>query len=430
MSANSKTISLTTLILLLIVVAVISYAATWQFVKVRTEDVLPDGIYVGSIKVGGLTIPEALVKVEAKAPMPDRDIELVWSGGSYRLDIDKFKPELDLARIEMELEHVLPHGTFFERLYYKRDLKKSPKKVNIAYRFEEEAFNKLTAELDERIAIPPKDAEFVVNIFDQVSISQEKYGLKVDYNKLLTDLPHKYSYGETVIEVPTVVVAPNYTKEELLAFGIRGIVASFSTQFSLDNPNRVENIKLAAAALDGTILKPGEEFSFNAWVGPRVAELGYKEAQVLLAGGEITEDIGGGVCQVSTTLYNTALLSGLEIVERHPHSRPVSYVPAGRDAAVAFDYLDFRFINSQSNYILITAEVMGDRLLCKVFGSPLPSQIRLTTENMEEVPFQTVKGTTPRPGKTGLRVETYAISGSQKKLISQDFYKPVDQVVL
>lgn len=95
MSANSKTISLTTLILLLIVVAVISYAATWQFVKVRTEDVLPDGIYVGSIKVGGLTIPEALVKVEAKAPMPDRDIELVWSGGSYRLDIDKFKPELD-----------------------------------------------------------------------------------------------------------------------------------------------------------------------------------------------------------------------------------------------------------------------------------------------------------------------------------------------
>lgn len=175
MSANSKTISLTTLILLLIVVAVISYAATWQFVKVRTEDVLPDGIYVGSIKVGGLTIPEALVKVEAKAPMPDRDIELVWSGGSYRLDIDKFKPELDLARIEMELEHVLPHGTFFERLYYKRDLKKSPKKVNIAYRFEEEAFNKLTAELDERIAIPPKDAEFVVNIFDQVSISQEKY---------------------------------------------------------------------------------------------------------------------------------------------------------------------------------------------------------------------------------------------------------------
>lgn len=429
MAINSKKLSLISIILLSVLVFAITFLITWSFVKVKKESVLPKGVFVDDIDVSLLSVVSALDSVEQNSAVPDRDIELTWPLGSYVLEIAKFKPEIDFPRLEKELDKALPNGTYFERTAYKRSLKKNPKVIDSMFRFDEEEFNKLTAELDSKVAVEAKDAAFIVNVFDQISISNEKSGLRVDYKKLLTDLPKNYSLGLEVMEVPLIVIKPEHTAATLSSWGIKSLVASYNTEFNVNNHNRAENLKLAVAALDGTILKPGEEFSFNAWVGPRIREMGYKEAPVLVSG-EITEDIGGGVCQVSTTLYNMALLSGMEIIERTSHSAPVSYVPPGRDAAVAFDYLDLRFKNSQQNYILITAEVVKNRIYCKVFGSPLISPIQITTENLEQIPFQTKKGTTPKSGRDGTKVDTFVVKGDQKELISQDFYKPIDQIVL
>lgn len=144
-------------------------------------------------------------------------------------------------------------------------------------------------------------------------------------------------------------------------------IAQYTTYFDSSQVNRTENILLAAKALDGKLCAPGERFSFNESVGQRTAEAGYKEA-LIIEGNTFTLGLGGGVCQVSSTLYNAVILAELEILERHPHSLPVSYVPAGQDATVAFPVLDFKFRNSTDAYLLIRSFVEGNTLTFQLYA--------------------------------------------------------------
>lgn len=426
--SNSKKLSIYTLGFLLIVVFALTFVFTWGFITHKVEDKIPQGVTVGSIDVSNKTIDIALRIVENHTSLPKQEIELYWSGGSYNLNLADLKPEIDFPKLRKELEAILPKGNYFERLAIKRRFLKYGKAISLSLKTDEDEFNKLVSKLNTEINRSPQDAAFVVDVLDKISISKERDGLQVDFNSLLGDLPEQLFLGNSRIRVPTISVKPKLTQQDLLNWEIKELVVKFYTKFDINNKNRVENIKLAASALDGTILKPGEEFSFNAWVGPRLKELGYKEAPTLVSG-ELTEDVGGGVCQVSSTLYNVALLAGLEIVERTHHSAPVSYVSPGRDAAVAFDYLDLRFKNIQSNHVLITASVVGNQIICRLFGTALPSKIIIQTENLTEIPFIIKSGPTPREGKNGLRVDTYVIKGNKKELVSQDYYKPLDKII-
>lgn len=143
-------------------------------------------------------------------------------------------------------------------------------------------------------------------------------------------------------------------------------IAQYSTNFDSSLVNRTENLRLAAKALDGKLLAPGEQFSFNESVGERTAEAGYKEA-LIIVGNTFTPGLGGGVCQVSSTLYNAVILAHLEIVERHRHSLPVEYVPPGQDATVAFPTLDFKFRNSTDAYLLIRSFIERNTLTFRLY---------------------------------------------------------------
>jgi Uncharacterized vancomycin resistance protein len=142
---------------------------------------------------------------------------------------------------------------------------------------------------------------------------------------------------------------------------LQGSVSKYSTKFDLTLVNRTDNIRLAAKALDGILLAPGARFSFNRSVGERTAEAGYKEALIILEDTFIP-GIGGGICQVSSTLYNAAVLAHLEILERHVHSLPVNYVPPGQDATVSFPDLDFKFRNSLAFSLKIRSSIVGNTL--------------------------------------------------------------------
>lgn len=130
---------------------------------------------------------------------------------------------------------------------------------------------------------------------------------------------------------------------------------------------RHSNIRLASRGINNILLWPGEEFSFNDVVGPRSLERGYLPAPIILLG-ERSLDYGGGICQVSSTLYNAVEEAGLNIRERHQHSLEVGYVPKGRDATVTYGYLDFRFQNNRDHPIIIRAGMDGDRLWVKIMG--------------------------------------------------------------
>src|SRR5439155_11763175 len=141
-----------------------------------------------------------------------------------------------------------------------------------------------------------------------------------------------------------------------------------STSFSLRDRNRVHNIRVAAKAIDGLFLLPGEEFSYNATVGPRRASAGFRTAPEIVQG-NLVPGIGGGVCQVSSTLYNIALLADLEITRRHHHRFPVHYLPAGRDATVSDGGLDLRFRNRLDAPVALLLSVKGGRLLARLYGA-------------------------------------------------------------
>ncbi|AET67087.1 putative vancomycin resistance protein [Desulfosporosinus orientis DSM 765] len=142
-------------------------------------------------------------------------------------------------------------------------------------------------------------------------------------------------------------------------------IAQYTTKFDPTLINRTENIRLAARVLDGKLLSPGERFSFNESVGQRTANAGYKEAMII-EGDVFTPGLGGGVCQVSSTLYNAVLLANLDIIERHPHSLPISYVPPGRDATVAYPSLDFKFKNNTTSRLLIHSIVSENTLTFQI----------------------------------------------------------------
>lgn len=170
------------------------------------------------------------------------------------------------------------------------------------------------------------------------------------------------SIYEGVVEGYSQVIKLNLTVHEPVPV----LIAQYSTQFDENQVNRSENIRLAAKALDGKVLAPGERFSFNNSVGERTAEAGYKEAMIIV-GDAYEPGLGGGVCQVSSTLYNAVEIANLQILERHAHSLPVVYVPSGQDATVSYPILDFRFKNNTDSNILIRSYVEEGTLTFKLY---------------------------------------------------------------
>jgi hypothetical protein len=147
-------------------------------------------------------------------------------------------------------------------------------------------------------------------------------------------------------------------------------IGSFSTYFNPAEKSRTKNLKLAAEAINNYQIKPGEIFSFNKTVGPRTPARGYEKA-IIYVNKEKVEDYGGGICQVSTTLYNTVLSASLPVLERHLHSLPVPYVLLGKDATVNYGTKDFKFKNNQKKVLVIKTNVEKNKLTIELYSLPI-----------------------------------------------------------
>ncbi|MEW6045580.1 MAG: VanW family protein [Bacillota bacterium] len=186
-----------------------------------------------------------------------------------------------------------------------------------------------------------------------------------------------------VVDVPFEDTRPALSEADLAPLAEARPLASYATRYDPGQAERAGNISTAARELNGLVLRPGEVFSFNEAVGPRITERGYKEAPVLL-NGRLVVDVGGGVCQVSTTLYNAALLGGLSARSRAPHSRPVWYVSLARDATVAYNLIDLRLHNPAPYPVAVQAAAGGGELTVTLWApawaQPLPWRLRTVVE--------------------------------------------------
>ncbi|MBE7089412.1 MAG: hypothetical protein E7362_01245 [Clostridiales bacterium] len=226
--------------------------------------------------------------------------------------------------------------------------------------------------------------------------------------------------------------------------------ARFYTTYSSSSDERKHNIKKASESINKTLLDVGEEFSFNHVVGERTVARGYKTAKIIV-GGDFVDGIGGGVCQVSTTLYNAVLLAGLDVLEYHPHSLQVGYVAPSFDAMVSGGGADLRFVNNTDNPIIVYSEADGNRLLVSIYGQPMDYVIERKSviigeiQPPEEMVVKDEKGEFPelfegeqkvvRYEKKGLLSEGYLIKKVNGKTVSEkrvrrDKYKPIGKLIV
>ncbi|NRD80018.1 VanW family protein [Bacillus sp. BRMEA1] len=227
-----------------------------------------------------------------------------------------------------------------------------------------EKLNTIMDDLDKRVYKEPKNARVDKN--GNILPGQPGYRLN---RQIFTEKMYSYyfNHSPSKLEVPLLTVYPRVDSE--LMGNIRSDkIGEYITSFNYDSRQRNNNIYLAAEAINNFVLFPGETFSFNKVVGQRTAEKGYLPARVIIEG-EFSDDIGGGICQVSSTLFNAIDNAGLKVLQRSSHSREVSYVPPKRDATVSWNGPDLIFKNEYNQPILIQAKTVDNKLKIEVYSS-------------------------------------------------------------
>ncbi|HEX2259330.1 MAG TPA: VanW family protein [Actinomycetota bacterium] len=222
-----------------------------------------------------------------------------------------------------------------------------------------------------------KDASFSVR-GDSVILNPGQEGSTIDTSEAANALLALKDSSRRPINLPVVVEPPAFSTEQAQALKITSKIATFTTPFDSRNVPRVANIDRMASAIDGKLLRPGQAFSLNGATGARTPANGYQEAQVIVDG-ELVPGIGGGVCQVATTLFNAVFTAGLDVVERVNHSLHISKYPMGRDATVNYGAQDFRFRNDTEFGLLLKASVSSKGMTVSIFSSPLGRTVEEST---------------------------------------------------
>lgn len=269
------------------------------------------------------------------------------------------------------------------------------KNLALHVEYEEDVLQKKIAGLEKKYGQPPHNALPAFHQDGSVTFSAGKPYLKIEKEKLLSLLQERLSEGKSgTVEIPVAEEKfPDMTDDE--AKQVNRILAQYTTEFYPEE-NRSHNIRISAEAISGCYIKPGDIFSYNQATGSRSKEKGYKEAPVIV-NGKLEPGTGGGVCQVSTTLFNAVMLAGLEVTSRSSHFSPVSYVPEGRDATVAEGIIDFCFRNDLKHGVYIYAVYVPGAVTIYILGNEedVPSFVSIREEKNETIPFREIVKTDP-----------------------------------
>jgi vancomycin resistance protein YoaR len=244
------------------------------------------------------------------------------------------------------------------------------------------AANAWFAHLGRRAGRPARDADFAV-YSNGVRIIPSRDGYEVDVPRSARALlKAALSPMHRTARLVVVRTHPARTTQEARAMGIVGVVGAYTTVYG-GEPNRIHNVQLVAQLIDKHLIAPGATFSFNRTTGARTADKGFKEAPVII-NGELKTGLGGGVCQVSTTVFNAAYEAGLEVTQRTNHALYISHYPTGRDATVDYPDVDLKFVNDTPHWLLLRTWVGPSSLTVALYGTPQHRRIVTTTAPLVE----------------------------------------------
>lgn len=293
--------------------------------------------------------------------------------------------------------------------------------------------------IHEEVYKEEKDAYYTKDPF---TIYPEVYGVDFDIDEAKELL--KEDKDEYIIKLK--ITKPKITVEQFGEEAFPDRLAIFSTNYNAGDVNRTTNLRLACQKINGKVVMPGDIFSYNATLGERTVAAGYKDAKIFSAG-EVVDGLGGGICQISSTLYNAVVMSNLEIVERRNHQFVTSYLPAGKDATVVYGITDFKFKNTRKYPIKLKAGIQGGVATISVYGMKEDEEYDITLETrtvgtlafstkyVEDDSLEEGKEVVKQKGANGIQTETYKVMSQNGKvvsrsLLSKDTYTPMQKIIL
>ena len=390
--------------------------------EIYTDRIYP-GVYIDNVHVGGMTRQEAVSAVSQVNEKASGSFDIVvsvgnesWHVNSERVPVSRNTEEI-VERAWASGRSNTPGLTagastpFQERINQASAMRSHPVTFATRQDYDHEALRTLTDGIVNYVNRDPLNSK--VKSFDfsttTFTFTEDRPGAKLDADQLYAQVSELLDDGVTKKElrvVPEKILA-EVTRTELM--NRFGLVSAYTTK-TTNNNNRNTNIQLSAQAINGITVLPGEIFSFNGTTGERTAAKGYKEAPAI-SGGQSKDEVGGGVCQTSSTLFNAVARANLEIIERNPHAWPSSYIEKGLDATVNWPGLDFKFKNDTEWPVFIIAAYNNRKVTVNIYGMTLGSDVRIDLES------ELVR-TIPQPDGTKYVINTDLAPGESKKTVT------------
>lgn len=401
---------LSTFLLSCLIIGVAMHISYKKIINVVEVDTVYKNIFVNNIDIGGMNKNDALEKIEKvlQDPINKKIIKFTdGNGGEYQFSFKDFNASYNIKDAMQKAYDYGREGSLLKRYEQISKLKDSPLKITAAYNFNNDFVKSKLSELESKVYIKPINAS-VYRADNKFIVTSGKDGRKLNLDTTLPFLIKLLNEKkEGTVELIFDVIQPMYNESDF--DNVKNILGSYTTVFTGTNSQRNINIINAAQKINNSVVYPSEIFSVNSALKPFTFKNGYRNAPVIVEG-KIVDDLGGGICQVSTALYNAVLYSELKVTERQNHSLKVGYVDYGYDATLAGNYIDLKFKNTTRTPVLIESIVNSNRLIINIYGAEMrPASHKIKFENV-------LVKIIPAPPET--IVYTDELPNGEKKIVS------------
>lgn len=409
---------------------------------IEFEGKIHKNVYVRDIDLSNLTKKEAIKKIN-KILDDKNSFYLIFNDKNYVFNKDYIETDYNVEGIVKKAYGIGRDKDIISNIKTRSSLAMGNKIIlDYSIDYNENKLNEYIDGLNKKIYKKPINSTISIRN-EKIVITKEQNGYKLDNDKLKDIIFSKIKDIDNKDEIiPTLIIRPFYTYDKLSK--INTVLGRFETYFNTNNYNRSSNIKLAANATSNILLDEGEVFSFNSYIQNSNIKKYLKEAPVII-NGKPEKGIGGGMCQVSTTIYNAALYSGMKIISVRNHSIPSPYIEKGRDATVSGGVIDLKFSNNFDDPVYICNQVIGNKIVCKIYGNKKYSNdIEIVTKTTDIIPNKIIRKnsekyelgikTIEQEGRKGYKVQTYRVykseNGNKTECIGESYYPPQDKIII
>lgn len=442
--SNSLKIILGISVAVVVLVGVAAGVTAFTLNSFTRSDLIAPNVLVAGVAVGGESVSAAReLLLRQWVPTLPAEIILRHEEDSFEFAPKTLGAELQIEQALSKARQVGREGNFLRKVTDRLRLMRSTVEIPVPVTVQESRLRAQLVDLATRVDRKPRNATVKVGGGDEVEVVPGRVGISLDLDasqKAVAEALRTLKTEE--VKLVSRKQEPAVKAEDLAHLEV--VLGSYSTRYSSGKVDRSHNLKLGVAAINGTVVMPGAEFSANRAIGPRLSERGFREAPIF-SDGEITPATGGGVCQIATTIYNAALLAGLSMIERHHHSQPVTYAPTGRDATVYWGQLDLRFRNNTGAPIVVLSSMDANKVYVRLLGKrDTKKKVRVERSAVTTIPFETKEVPDPElevgkrkveeKGRNGIRVTVYryltkADGTEERQTLHTDTYRPQKETV-